>query len=138
MEAHEIRHVRPLHDQILVEVARPVEKQLASGIVIPAAAKTDERNSADAIEGVVVAAGRGHMVGDHFVEVLSKVGQRVLFANHSAEKVRVAFDGGAKSDFFRIYDDEVLCLVEGEGEITGISPPSTPHERHAFSHHVRA
>lgn len=128
MEAHEIRFVRPLHDQIIVEVMRPVEKKLASGLILPAPARTEERNTSDAIEGVVVAAGRGHKVSARFVEVRSKVGQRVLFANHSEEKIRLPFDGGAKSDFFHIYDDEVLCVVEGEGDITGIAPGVSARE----------
>lgn len=132
MQAHEIRNVRPLHDQILVEVPRPAEKVLASGIVIPAADRARERNTPDAIEGVVVATGRGHVVNKRFIEVKSRVGQRVLFANHAAEQVRTAFDGSAKSDFFRIYDDEVLCVVEGEGEITGVVS-SEPYVRQSHT-----
>lgn len=113
------KHFRPLHDQVIVEVPHPKEKILASGLVIPAPKKVEEKNIPDAVEGVVVAVGRGRMVGKHFVETRAKVGQRVLFPQHTGETVRQEFDGGSKSDFFKIYDDEVLCVVEGLGEITG-------------------
>jgi len=116
-----IRKLRPLHDQIVVEVKHPEEKVLASGLVLPAAARVIEGNINVAVEGEVVAVGRGRVVGKKFVETRAKIGQRVLFPQHTVEEVRVGFDGGSKSTFFKIYDDEVLCVVEGDGDITGVS-----------------
>jgi co-chaperonin GroES (HSP10) len=116
-----IRSLRLLHDQVLVEVPHPQEKKLASGIILPPAEKVAEKNVATGIEGTIVAIGRGRVVGKRFVETQGKKGQRVLFPNHAGEHVPQCWDGGAKSDFFKIYDDEILCVVEGDGEIVGIA-----------------
>jgi co-chaperonin GroES (HSP10) len=117
-----IRSLRLLHNQVLVEVPHPQERVLASGIVLPAAERVGEKNVAAGIEGTIVAIGPGRVVGKRFVETLGKRGQRVLFPNHAGDRVPQAFDGGSKSDFFKIYDDEILCVVEGDGEITGVTP----------------
>jgi co-chaperonin GroES (HSP10) len=120
MNRDSIRALRPLRNQIVVEVPFPVERTLPSGIILPAAARAREQNTADALEGTVVAVGRGRMVGSRFVEVRARVGDRVLFPNFSGEQIRTSMGGDDKHDYFRIYDDEVLGTVEGEGDITGV------------------
>ena len=122
MDADTIRHVSPLRDVIIVEVPHPKETLLKTGIYLPPGDKTAEKNVRTAVEGKIVAVGPGRLVGKVFVRTNAKVGQRIMFANHSAEEIPQDF-GTTSSSFFWMHDDEAICEVIGEGEITGITEP---------------
>lgn len=117
--------IRLLRDYVAVEVPNPKDV-LKNDVWRPAGLRPGEANMPTAIEGVVVAVGPGRLVGKRFVETLTKRGQRVVFPQHAGNEVRQGFDGGSGSTFFWLYDDEILCRIEGEGEVTGVVSAFSP------------
>jgi co-chaperonin GroES (HSP10) len=109
--------IRPLGNKVFVEVDTPKEMVLPSGIVIPATAheameRQKQEGGDHAFEGTVVAVGVGRMVGNRFVESVTKVGQRVLISERGSHSVphRETEDRGKV--LYRLWDDEVLAIVE--------------------------
>lgn len=112
-----LRASKVLFDRVLIEVRKPTETTSKGGIILPAGDAVVEKNVGNAVEGVVIATGPGVWTKkDKFIETRAKVGQRVLFAQHSGEKVPVHLGFDVACDYFVIYDDEVIAVLEGDGE----------------------
>jgi len=117
---------RVLHDKVIVEVADPEEKKTPGGIILPAGRKAAESNDGRAIECVVVAKGPG-LWGTNskgkptFWVNTAVVGSRVVVKEASLFEVKPTFDGMGKSQFFQCHDDDILAIIDGDGDITSVS-----------------
>ena len=95
--------IRPLHDRIIVK-RFDEERTTASGIAIPdtAVEKPDQ--------GEVVSVGAGRRSDYGVLMPLDvHVGDRVLFARHSGQSVRVNGD-----DLLVLREEDIMGIVEGK------------------------
>ena len=94
--------IRPLHDRIIVK-RLDEERKTASGIVIPdtAAQKPDQ--------GEVMSVGKGKLTDEgNLVPLDVKVGDRVLFAEHSGQAVTLQGD-----ELLVMREEDILGIVQG-------------------------
>ena len=95
--------IRPLHDRVLV---RRLEQERASpgGIVIPDSAAEKP------VQGAVMAVGKGKILESGRVQPCDvKVGDRILFGQHSGTEVKVA---GQKLVVMR--EEDVMAVIESK------------------------
>ena len=92
---------RPLHDRVLVKRIEQ-DMKTAGGIIIPDSAQEKP------MEGVVVAAGKGHKSEDGTVTELDVVaGDQVLFGKWSGTEVKI--DG---EDLLIMKEADILGIIE--------------------------
>ncbi len=94
-------HVRPLHDQILVQRLDEGEQQIG-GIIIPDSAKEKPQR------GKVIATGDGNVndKGDR-VKLDVRAGDTIFFGKYSGQEIKL--DG---VDYLMMKEDEVLAAIE--------------------------
>lgn len=94
-------NIRPLYDRIIVKRVY-LEKQTASGIVIPDSAKEKPE------QGEVVAVGNGRLMQDGSIRpLLVKTGETVLFGKYAGQTVKLDDD-----EYLVLKEEDILGVIE--------------------------
>lgn len=94
-------NIRPLYDRIIVKRV-DLEKQTASGIVIPDSAKEKPE------QGEVIAVGNGRLMQDGSIRpLLVKTGETVLFGKYAGQTVKLDDD-----EYLVLKEEDILGVIE--------------------------
>lgn len=94
--------MKPLYDRVIIEIAQ-VEKQTASGIVLPDSAKEETPTT-----GVVVSVGDGRILDNgERLAVAVQVGDKVLFTKYAG--VEAEYEG---KKYLVLNEKDIVAIIE--------------------------
>ena len=93
-------NVKPLFDKVVVKLAQK-EETTRSGFILPTAAQEKSQIA------VVTAVGPGGLVDGHNVEMIIKVGDKVITSKYSGTEVKA--DG---IEYIIVKQSDILAIVE--------------------------
>ena len=93
--------IQPLNDRVLVIRRTEVEEVTKGGLLIPDSGKEKPQ------EGMVIEVGTGKVVGNQFLPLEVKVGDKILFGKYSGTEVTIE-----DTDFLILREDEILARLK--------------------------
>lgn len=96
--------IKPLFNNVLVELIDNKEEKTKSGIILPDSAEKKKQS-----EGVVKAVGPGKITSDgKKIEMSVRVGDKVLFKKPWSDENKIEQD---KKEFFIVEENEILAKI---------------------------
>lgn len=97
---------RPLHDHVVIEVAKLEKAKTKGGILLPDTAKEKP------LEGKVVAVGPGQRKNGTAPAMAVKKGDRVIYGKWSGTEMKLD-----DKEYLVLREGDILGVVEGDGKI---------------------